>query len=187
MKVYIKNMVCLRCILLVKDELKRLDIGYSNVKLGEAIIDNFTTAPQLTALNKELCKAGLQIVDGKKSWLVEQIKLLVIEQVHYSSESLSEKFSCYLARKLSYDYTYLSNLFTSIQGMTLEQYIIWNKIEKVKELLIYDEMTVAEIALQMNYSSAAHLSKQFKKVTGFNASHYKKVRQNRSDGERESE
>ena len=180
-------MVCLRCILLVKDELKRLDIGYSNVKLGEAIIDNSTTAAQLTALDKELCRAGLQIVDSKKSRLVEQIKILVIEQVHYSSEPLSEKFSCYLARKLNYDYTYLSNLFTSIQGMTLEQYIIWNKIEKVKELLIYNEMTVAEIALQMNYSSAAHLSKQFKKVTGFNASHYKKVRQIRSDGEKESE
>jgi AraC-like DNA-binding protein len=176
-------MVCLRCILLVKDELKRLDIGYSHVKLGEAIIDDATNPHQIKALDTVLCKAGLQIVNSKKSRLVEQIKILIIEQVHYSEKPLSEKFSCYLARKLNYDYTYLSNLFTSIQGMTLEHYIIWNKIEKAKELLIYEEMTVAEIALQMNYSSAAHLSKQFKQITGFNASHYKKLRQIRSDKE----
>lgn len=174
-------MVCLRCILLVKDELQRLNIEYSTVKLGEAIIDDATTQEQVNALGKVLCMSGLQIVDSKKSRLVEQIKILVIEQIHYGEEPLTENFSSYIARKLNYDYTYLSNLFASTQGMTLERYIIWNKIEKVKELLIYDEMTVAEIASKMNYSSAAHLSKQFKQITGFNASYYKKLKQIRSE------
>lgn len=177
-------MVCLRCILLVKDELGRLNIGYTNVKLGEAIIDDDTTKEQVNALGNELCRSGLEIVDSRKSRIVEQIKILVIEQVHYSEEPLVEKFSAYLSRKLNYDYTYLSNLFASTQGSTLERYIIWNKIEKVKELLIYDEMTVAEIALKMNYSSAAHLSKQFKQVTGFSASYYKKIKQLRSGEEK---
>jgi AraC-like DNA-binding protein len=174
-------MVCLRCILLVKDELQRLNIGYNNVKLGEAIIDDATTQDQVNALNELLCKSGLQIIDSKKSRLVEQIKILVIEQVHYSEDPLTEKFSGYIARKLNYDYTYLSNLFASTQGMTLERYIIWNKIEKVKELLVYDEMTIAQIALKMNYSSAAHLSKQFKQIAGFSASYYKKLKQIRSE------
>lgn len=174
-------MVCLRCILLVKDELQRLNIGYKNVKLGEAIIDDVTTQDQVNALDKALCKSGLEIIDTKKSRLVEQIKIIVIEQVHYKEEPLTEKFSGYIARKLNYDYTYLSNLFASTQGMTLERYIIWNKIEKVKELLIYDEMTIAEIASKMNYSSAAHLSKQFKQITGFNASYYKNLKQIRSE------
>lgn len=177
-------MVCLRCILLVKDELQRLDIKYSNVKLGEAVVEDTTSPDQLNNLNKVLNKSGLQIIDSKKSRLVEQIKILVIEQVHYNEEPLNENFSSYLARKLNYDYTYLSNLFASAQGMTLERYIIWNKIEKVKELLIYEEMTIAEIALKMNYSSAAHLSKQFKQITGFGASYYKKIKQMRSDEEK---
>jgi AraC-like DNA-binding protein len=179
-------MVCLRCILLVKEELERLNIEYSNVKLGEAIVNDSTTQDQVSTLDQILCNSGLQIIDSKKSRLVEQIKILVIEQVHYNEEPLAEKFSRYIARKLNYDYTYLSNLFASTQGMTLERYIIWNKIEKVKELLIYDEMTVAEIASKMNYSSAAHLSKQFKQITGFSASYYKKLKQIRSEEGRNS-
>lgn len=174
-------MVCLRCILLVKDELHRLNIKYSNIKLGEAIVEDTTSPDQLDNLSNVLNRSGLQIIDSKKSRLAEQIKILVIEQVHYNEEPLNENFSSYLARKLNYSYTYLSNLFASTQGMTLEQYIIWNKIEKVKGLLICEEMTIAEIALKMNYSSAAHLSKQFKQITGFSASYYKKIKRIQSN------
>lgn len=177
-------MVCLRCILLVRDELDRLNIKHNDVKLGEVTINDAVTSLQLNALNEVLSRSGLEIIDDKKSKLVEQIKTLVIEQVHYNEEPLREKFSCFIARKLNYDYTYLSNLFASTQGMTLEHYIICSKIEKVKELLIYEEMTVAEIAEKMNYSSAAHLSKQFKQVTGFKASHYKKIKKMRAGEER---
>ena len=176
MRVYIKNMVCLRCKLLVQDEIKSLDLEYDEVKMGEAVIKDPVSNEKLKALNRALLRSGLEIIDDKKSRLVEQIKSIVIEQVHYTEEPLVENFSSFLAAKLNYDYTYLSNLFAANQGITLEHYIIGHKIEKVKELLIYDELTIAEIAIQMNYSSAAHLSKQFKKVTGFTASYFKELK-----------
>lgn len=175
-------MVCLRCKLLVQDEIERLDLEYEEVKLGEAVIKDPVDADKLELLNRALLKSGLEIIDDKKSRLVEQIKMVVIEQVHYAEETLVENFSSFLASKLHYDYTYLSNLFAATQGITLEHFIIGNKIEKVKELLIYDELTIAEIAFKMNYSSAAHLSKQFKKVTGFTASYFKALKRIRFDG-----
>lgn len=174
-------MVCLRCKLLVQDEIEKLHLEYEEVKLGEAVIKEPVAPYKLQALTRALLKAGLEIIDDKKSRLVEQIKAAVIEQVHYSEEPLVENFSSFLAAKLNYDYTYLSNLFAATQGITLEHYIIGNKIEKVKELLIYDELTIAEIAFKMNYSSAAHLSKQFKKVTGFTASYFKELKRIRFD------
>lgn len=169
-------MVCLRCILLVKDEITRLEMEYENVSLGEATIKEPIITGKIELLNTALLKSGLEIIDDKKSRLVEKIKGVVIEQIHYSDEPLIENFSTYLSRQLNYDYTYLSNLFAANQGITLEHYIIANKIEKVKELLIYDELTIAEIANKMNYSSAAHLSKQFKNATGFTASYFKKLK-----------
>lgn len=169
-------MVCLRCRLVVKDELERLGIEVEEVRLGDATVKGPVSPDKLDALGKALLKSGLEIISGKKSQLLEKIKVVVIEQVHYSDEPILENFSSFLSKKLNYDYTYLSNIFAATQGLTLQQFIINQKIEKVKELLIYDELTLSEIAHQMNYSSAAHLSKQFKKVTGFTASYFKKLK-----------
>lgn len=170
-------MVCLRCKLVVRDELDRLGLAYNEVKLGEVTLKEPVEPALIEALKTALQKSGLQIIDDKKSQLVEKIKTLVLEQIHYSNEPLLENFSSFIAKKLRYDYTYLSNLFAATQGLTLEHFIINNKIEKVKELLIYEDLSVAEIAFRMNYCSAAHLSRQFKQVTGFTASYYKKLKQ----------
>ena len=141
----------------------------------------FVLPEAIAALKIALQRSGLQIIDDKRSQLIEKIKQIVIEQVHYSEEPLLENFSSFLAKKLHYDYTYLSNLFAASQGLTLEHYIINNRIEKVKELLIYEELSIANIAERLHYCSAAHLSKQFKQVTGFTATYYKKLRQLRFD------
>lgn len=170
-------MVCLRCKLVVKDEVERLGMAYKDVKLGEVTLKDPVLPESIAALKAALQRSGLYIIDDKKSQLVEKIKQAVIEQVHYSDEPLLENFSNFLAEKLHYDYTYLSNLFASTQGLTLEHYIINNRIEKVKELLIYEELSIAAIAERLHYCSAAHLSKQFKQVTGYTATHYKKLRQ----------
>ena len=179
MKIYIKNMVCIRCKMVVKSELEKLGIQWESVELGEAVVKDPVSPVQLKELNQELIKSGLEVMDDRKSQLIEKIKTIVIEQIHYAEEPLEIKFSDFLVSKLNYDYTYISNLFALTQGMTLEHYIIGHKIEKVKELLVYDELTVNEIASKMNYSSAAHLSKQFKKVTGLTASHFKKLKNER--------
>ncbi|MDB5196457.1 MAG: AraC family transcriptional regulator [Flaviaesturariibacter sp.] len=178
-------MVTLRCIIVVKDEIERLGMVWEDVRLGEAIICNDIPPAKLEELRTALQKSGLDLFDDKKSKLVERIKALVVEQVHYNEERLTENFSTFLARELHYDYTYLSNLFAINQGTTLEQYIIFNKIEKVKELLIYEDLTIAEIAYRMHYSSAAHLSTQFKKVTGFTASYFKELKRIRFDHKKE--
>jgi len=165
--------------MVVKSELERLGIRWESVDLGEAIVKDPVSPEQLKELNSGLLKSGLELMDDKKSQLIEKMKTIVIEQIHYSEEPLGVNFSDFLSSKLNYDYTYLSNLFTLTQGMTLEHYIIAHKIEKVKELLVYDELTISEIAFKMNYSSAAHLSKQFKKVTGLTASDFKKLQNRR--------
>lgn len=169
-------MVCLRCQIVVRDELERLELEYESVKLGEVIIKEPIASHKIDALKQALLKSGLEIIDDKKSQLIEKIKALVIEQIHYSDEPLKEKFSIFIAEKLKYDYTYLSNLFSTAHGITLEQYLIINKIEKVKELLLFDDLRIIDIAERMNYSSAAHLSKQFKKVTGFTAKNFKELK-----------
>ncbi|RYY82572.1 MAG: AraC family transcriptional regulator [Chitinophagaceae bacterium] len=174
-------MVTLRCIMVVRDEIERLGLVWQDVKLGEAVIFEPVTEQDQTLLRVALKKSGLEIFDDHKSKLVEMIKQLVVEQVHNATEPLQENFSTFLARMLNYDYHYLSHLFAVNQGLTLERYVINNKIEKVKELLVYEELTVSEIAFRMNYSSAAHLSSQFKKVTGFTASHFKKIKRIRFD------
>jgi len=165
--------------MVVRSELERLGIQWDSVDLGEAIVKDPVSVEQLRELHQALKKSGLEIMDDKKSQLIEKIKTIVIEQIHYAEEPLEINFSDFLVSKLNYDYTYLSNLFTLTQGITLEHYIIGHKIEKVKELLVYDELTISEIAFKMNYSSAAHLSKQFKKVTGLTASDFKKLQARR--------
>jgi AraC-like DNA-binding protein len=178
-KIYIKNMVCIRCKMVVKSELEKLGLQWESIDLGEAVVRDPVSPDNLKELNQGLLKSGLEIMDDKKSQLIEKIKTIATEQIHYAEEPLDINFSDFLVSKLNYDYTYLSNLFTLTQGITLEQYIIGHKIEKVKELLVYDELTINEIAFKMNYSSAAHLSKQFKKVTGLTASEFKKLQSRR--------
>jgi YesN/AraC family two-component response regulator len=169
-------MVSIRCKLLVKSELDNLGIPYSKVDLGEVeMIDNLT-AEQYAKLNRVLLKSGLSLIDDKKNILIEKIKLCIIERIHYSDEPLLVNFSDYLSSELQYNFNYLSKLFAEVKGATIEQYIILHKIERIKELLLYDELSLKEIANLLNYSSVAHLSRQFKKMTGLTPMHFKKMR-----------
>ncbi len=177
MKLYIKNMVSKNCIQVVKNILNEMGINYSFIKLGHASIKDEITPDQRNLLEAALLKAGLKLMDDKKSMLTEQIKNVVIEMIHYSDELPKSNFSDFISQKLDYNYTYLSNTFSEVKGTTVEHYIIAHKIEKVKELLIYSELTLSEIAWKLRYSSVGHLSGQFKKVTGFTSSYYKKMKQ----------
>lgn len=170
-------MVCIRCKLVVKEVLKELDLTLISVELGEIEIQEFLNNVQLDKLKDKLLHFGLDLMDDRKSVLIQKIKNVVIELVHYSEEPLLVNFSEYLSQKLQHDYTYLANLFSEIQGTTIEKFMIAHKIERVKELLVYNELTLSEIAIQMNYSSVAYLSTQFKKVTGLTPSHFKHLKQ----------
>jgi YesN/AraC family two-component response regulator len=172
-------MVCIRCKMAVKDELNKLGLEYLSVELGKVEIKEDISQETIEILRTRLSKHGFELMDDKKRILIEKIKNVIIEQVHYAEEPLTVNFSHFLSEKLSHDYTYLANLFSSVQGTTIEQFIIIHKIERVKELLVYDEMSLTEIAYLMHYSSVAHLSTQFKKVTGLTASHFKKLRDKR--------
>jgi AraC-like DNA-binding protein len=172
-------MVCIRCKMVVKDELSKLGLQYKSVELGEVDIEENLSSIMLEKFKQSLFKSGLELMDDKKSVLIQKIKNVIIEQVHYADEPLKVNFSEFLSKKLNHDYTYLANLFSEVQGTTIEQYIIAHKIERVKELLVYDELNLTEIAFLMHYSSVAHLSTQFKKVTGLTPSHFKKLRDKR--------
>lgn len=172
-------MVCIRCKMVVKEELRKLGLHYTVVELGEADILENITPEQQDQFKEALLKAGLELMDDKKSVLIQKIKNIIIELVHYSEDPLVLKFSEYLSQKLNHDYTYLANLFSEVQGTTIEKFLIAHKIERVKELLIYDELNLTEIAYQMHYSSVAHLSTQFKKVTGLTPSHFKHLKSKR--------
>jgi YesN/AraC family two-component response regulator len=176
MKLFIKNMVSLRCKMLVKSELEKLGIGYKNVDLGEAELEDPISNEQQEELKAVLAKSGLELMDDKKAMLVEKIKRVIIEMVHYADEFPETNFSDFLSEKLNHNYTYLSNLFSEVKGITIEHYIILHKIEKVKELIIYDELSLTEIAYKMNYSSVAHLSNQFKKITGLTPTFFRKMK-----------
>jgi AraC-like DNA-binding protein len=165
--------------MVVKSELDKLGFHYTTVELGEVEIKETPSAAQLEELDKGLKRSGLELMDSKKSMLIEKIKNVVVELIHYSDEPLKVNFSDYLSKKLNYDYTYLSNLFSEVQGTTIEHFIIAHKIEKVKELLVYDELNLTEIAYKLHYSSVAHLSAQFKKVTGLTPSHFKQLKDKR--------
>ena len=176
MKLYIKNMVCIRCKMVVKAELTKLGLSYTSVELGEADISDNVSLKQIALFKVALLKAGLELMDDKKSTLIQKIKNVVIELLHYTEEPLTVNFSDYLSKKLDHDYTYLANLFSEVQGTTIEKFIITHKIERVKELLVYNELSLTEIAYLMHYSSVAHLSNQFKKITGLTPSYFKQLK-----------
>ena len=179
MKLYIKYMVSLRCKMLVKSELKKLGITCISVDLGTVEIEGDLTEEQRKIFDENLKKSGLELLDDKKNILVEKIKSVIIEMIHYSDEVPDVNDSDYISGKLGYDYTYLSNTFSAVKGMTIQQYIILHKIERVKELLLYDEFTLTEIAYRLHYSSVAHLSNQFKKVTGLTPTYFKELKDKR--------
>lgn len=176
MKLYIKNMVCNRCIMVVKSELEKLGLQVVYVELGEVELKNNLNADEKKKINHALQQQGFILIDDKKSQLIEQIKTLIIDLVHYKSNNLNSNLSDYLSQKLNHEYHYISNLFSEVEGTTIEKYLMAQKIEKVKELLIYNEHSLSEIADQLNYSSVAHLSSQFKKVTGLTPSHFKNIK-----------
>lgn len=180
MKLYIKFMVSLRCKMMVKEQLAKLGLHYVVVDLGVVdILENITQA-QHDELKKNLAISGLELLDDKKSVIIERIKNVIIEMIHYSEELPKMNYSEYVSKKLNYDYTYLSNLFSEVKGITIQQFIILHKIERVKELLLYGELNLTEISYLMQYSSIAHLSNQFKKVTGLSPSFYKRMQKMRS-------
>jgi AraC-like DNA-binding protein len=172
-------MVSDRCKLAVKSEIEKLGFHSTIITLGEVETEENLTPEEKILLNANLKKLGLELMEDKKSILIEKIKNNIIELVHYSDEQLKINFSDYLSEKLNYDYTYLSNLFKENQGTSIEHFFLTHKIERVKELLIYDELNITEIAYKMHYSSVAHLSNQFKKITGVTPSHYKHLKHKR--------
>ena len=173
-------MVSLRCKMLVKEELKKLGLHYVIVDLGLVEILEDISPNQFKELRKNLAVSGLELLDDKKSILIEKIKNVIIEMVHYTDEIPKVNYSDYISEKLNHDYTYLSNVFSEVKGITIQQFIIHHKIERVKELLLYDEMNLTEIAYILNYSSVAHLSNQFKKITGLSPTFFKQLKQKRN-------
>ena len=169
-------MVSNRCKLAVKEALKSLGLHFIVVDLGEVEIMEDISMEQREEMKIVLLNSGLELMDDKRAVLIEKIKNVIIEMVHHTDEIIKTKFSDFLSNKLNHDYTYLSNLFSEVQGTTIEQFIISHKIERIKELMIYGELNITEIAWKMNYSSVAHLSNQFKKVTGLTPSHFKKLK-----------
>lgn len=179
MKLLIKNMVSLRCKLIVKAILDKMGLHIITLELGEVEITESLTASQEGELKSNLLGYGLEVMEDKKSILIEKIKNIIVEMIHYSEEPPLLNFSSFLSQKLDYDYNYLSNLFSEVKGTTIEHFIIAHKIERAKELLIYNELTLTQIADKLHYSSVAHLSNQFKKVTGLTPSFFKKMKHKR--------
>ncbi|MBI9069906.1 MAG: helix-turn-helix transcriptional regulator [Salinivirgaceae bacterium] len=177
---HIKNMVCNRCIKVVRDEFEKLNLEIEAVELGKVSISSQLNDSMLAEIKNVLDKNGFELIDDKKSKLIDRIKTLVIEITHYGKEvSASINSSEFISKEIGYDYSYLSNLFSSVEGITIEKYTINQKIEKVKELLVYDELSLNEISFQLGYSSVQHLSNQFKKITGLTPSHFKKLKENK--------
>jgi AraC-like DNA-binding protein len=162
--------------MVVKDELTRLGLQYRSIELGEAVLFEHITPEQREKFRAGLLKYGLELMDDKKAILIQKIKTIIIELVHYSEEPLAVNLSAFLAEQLHHDYTYLANLFSEVQGTSIEKFFISHKIERVKELLVYNELTLTEIAYKLHYSSVAHLCTQFKKVTGLTPSHFKSLK-----------
>jgi len=179
MKLYIKYMVSLRCKMLVKQELKNLGLHFIFVDLGVAEIMEDITKEQRDTLKAALLESGLELMDDKKAMLIEKIKIVITEMIHYSDELPKVNYSEYISNIMGYDYTYLANIFSEVKGITIEHYIIAHKIERVKELLLYDELNLTEISYKMNYSSVSHLSTQFKKVTGLTPTFFKNLKNKR--------
>ena len=169
----------MRCKAAVKEELRKLGLHFIMVGLGEVESMEDIAAEERQALRVALANTGLELMDDKKAILIERIKNIIVDLVHHSEEGIKIKFSNYLSEKLHHDYTYLANLFSEVQGTTIEQFLIAHKVERIKELIIYDELNLTEIAWKMNYSSVAHLSTQFKKMTGLTPSHFKQLKEKR--------
>jgi len=169
-------MVSIRCKMVVKEVLKNLGLHFVVVDLGEVDIMEDLSEKGLKELDTALKISGLELMDNKKAVLIEKIKNVIIDMVHYSDEVPKVNYSDFISEKLQHDYTYLSNIFSEVKGITIQQFIIVHKIERIKELIIYDELTISEISWKMNYSSVAHLSNQFKKITGLSPSHFKALK-----------
>ncbi len=176
MTIYIKNMVCIRCKMVVREELTHLGLHFTRVDLGQADITEDISRAQHDQIKSGLLKSGLELIDDVKSVLIERIKKVIIKLVHYSEKPLIINLSVYLSQELQHSYTYMANIFSEAEGHSIEKFFIEHKIERVKELLIYNELSLTEIAFKMHYSSVAHLSSQFKKVTGHTASHFKHLK-----------
>lgn len=172
-------MVCDRCIMVVQNELNKLGLETKNVKLGEVILTNELENSKKQALEKVLTTLGFELIDDKKSRLIEKIKTVIIDLIHHQNGEIKNNLSDILGNELHHDYNYLSNLFSEVEGTTIEKYFIAQKIERVKELLVYDELSLSEIAFQLSYSSVAYLSNQFKKVTGLTPSHFKQIKEDK--------
>lgn len=173
MKIFIQNMVSLRCKMMVKTEMDKLDLAYKTVELGEVELRKPLEQEEWLLLKKALHKSGLELMDDKKAMLIEKIINIIVEMVHYSDELPQANFSVYLSEQLDQNYNRLSEIFSKTKGITIEQFIILHKIERIKELIIYDELSITEISYKMHYSSVAHLSKQFKHATGLTPSFFK--------------
>ena len=174
---FIKNMVCNRCIMVVQNELEKLGLDFTDIKLGEVTLTRELHLDERNSLEEVLVPLGFEVIDDKKGRIIEKIKNSIIDLVHRQDNDAKNNLSDILSEKLKHDYNYLSNLFSEVEGTTIEKYFIAQKIEKIKELLVYDELSLSEIAIRLNYSSVAYLSNQFKKVTGLTPSHFKQIRE----------
>lgn len=173
---HIKNMVCNRCKMVVEAELEKLHLKPTSVTLGEVRLEKELTDEEKVNFEAALKEVGFELIDNKKSRLIEKVKTLIIELIHHHDGDLKINLSNFLAEQLHHDYNYVSNLFSEVEGTTIEKYFIAQKVERVKELLVYDELSLSEIAFKLNYSSVAHLSSQFKKVTDLTPSHFKRIK-----------
>lgn len=176
MKIYIKNMVCDRCKMAVTRELEKQNIRFKKVDLGEIEVENKPQELQLKAFRESIESLGFELIDDKKSKVIEKIKTEIINAIHRQDQKIKVNFSVYLSEKIGKDYSSLSSLFSEVEGTTIEQYLIHQRIERAKELLVYDELSLGQIADHLHYSSVQHLSNQFKKVTGLTPSHFKNLR-----------
>ncbi|MGL2965918.1 helix-turn-helix domain-containing protein [Flavobacterium sp. XGLA_31] len=180
MKVSVKNMVCQRCILVVKQELEKNNLMAETVQLGEITFKEELSEEQLTTLKDSLSAHGFEVLDDRKAMIIEKVKNIIVETIHGSDEiDLKRNFSDIIAHQIPIDYNYISSIFSTTEGITIEQFIILQRIERVKELLVYNELTLSEIAYKLGYSNVQHLSTQFKKVTGLTPSHFKLVKENK--------
>lgn len=176
MKYYIRNMVCAGCIMVIETELEKMGIRFTSIELGEIEVSNDFSDGQLQSFDKAIHRFGFEIMDDRRSYLIEKIKHAVFELVNYSDENSKVGLSDYISFKVNHNYMYLSNLFSEATGITIKQYIITKKIDRVKEMLVYEESSLSEIAFRMHYSSVAHLSAQFKKVRGLTPTFFKKLK-----------
>ncbi|MBL7931297.1 MAG: helix-turn-helix transcriptional regulator [Bacteroidia bacterium] len=179
MILYIKYMVSLRCKITVQKELEKLSLKFRLLDLGTVELLDDITIEQREQLRISLLKSGLELLENKKNILIEKIKNVIVDMIHHSDSLPITNYSDFISEKLNHDYTYLSNIFSEVKGVTIQQFIIMHKIEKVKELLLYNELNLTEIAHKLHYSSVAHLSNQFKKVTGLSPSFYKNLKEKR--------